>query len=124
MSDVQATVPGKTTTPRPAPEYLSSFQSTIYKLVDALMAGVETLEGLAERLGLDPTDERDLQELDVMIRLPEVQNSILLARKDITTHVVERFKRDAPLFADVVKQLALDPNMSPKTRLAAAQEIS
>src|SRR3990167_152239 len=122
MPDVQAPVSGPATPPRSTPEHLSQFQSTIYKLVDALMAGVTTLEGLAERLNLDASDERTLQELDVLIRLPEVQNSIYAARKDVTAHVVERFKRDAPLFADVVKSLALDKLQSAKIRLAAAQD--
>ena len=75
-----------------------------------------------ERLGLDPANERDLQEVDVLIRLPEVQNSVYQARRDVTTHVVERFKRDAPLYADVVREIAFNRSNTPKTRLAAAQD--
>ena len=83
---------------------------------------MDTLEGLTESLGLDPAKERDLQEVDVLLRLPEMQNNVYQARRDVTTHVVERFKRDAPLYVEVVREIAFNRSNTPKTRLAAAQD--
>ena len=122
LPDVQAPVPSPPAAPSPPPEYISDSQALIYRLVDAILAGVDTLEGLTESLGLDPAKERDLQEVDVLLRLPEMQNNVYQARRDVTTHVVERFKRDAPLYVEVVREIAFNRSNTPKTRLAAAQD--
>ena len=122
LPDVQAVVPSPPPAPSALPEYISDSQALIYRIVDAILAGVDTLEGLVANLGLDPKDERNLQEVDVLLRLPEVQNNVYQARRDVTTHVVERFKRDAPLYVEVVREIAFNRANSTKTRLAAAQD--
>ena len=124
MSDVQAIISGPTTPPTP-PDECAAFDSTqsfVHAVVDALMAGADTLPALAARLGLDGGNEEVLRHLKRMLRLPDVTNTLALARKDVTIHVIERFKRDAPLYADVVRQIALDEKIGAKTRLAAAQD--
>ena len=124
MSDVQETVSGPEVAAAPSsgPTTAQTPQSLIYAIVDALMSGVDKLPALADRVGLDGSDPEVLRQLSGLLKLPDVINGVALARKDVTTHVVERFKRDAPLYADVVRQIALDEKIGPKTRLAAAQD--
>lgn len=122
MSDVQTPVSVPAIEGFESPQNIAGLRVAVARILDALLTGADTLERLAMRLGIDPQDKQALGDLAAIVRLPDVQNGILLARRDMAAYVVERFKQESLLYADVVKEIALDPKMSPKTRLAAAQD--